>query len=316
MSVSSHAVARLITTVAGPHRIGIGCMALTGLYGRIAESDARDVLDRAMDLGFRLFDTAPLYADGQNEELIGDVIGSRAGITVSTKFGLSEDNCDKLVRDSRPSSIRSSVEASLGRLRRERIDILIQHRPDPDVNDQEVAGTVQDLIDAGKVASFGLSGTSINRIKPMSEHCSVAVVQNELSVLSDPASWSTPQKIGDLGVFFMAYAPIARGLLSQKKTDTNRAADDYRTQMKAFQNPDRSVSKRLRECIEDIASTYGVSATAVMLTWAKSRGENVVPIPGPRHTSHLNNLIETANLEIQATHILTIDEIASNLNVG
>ncbi|WP_136443816.1 aldo/keto reductase [Pacificoceanicola onchidii] len=316
MSVPSHAIAHLLSTVAGSHRIGIGCMALTGLYGRIAESDARDVLDRAMDLDFRLFDTAPLYTDGQNEELIGDVIGSKAGITVSTKFGLSEDNCGKLVRDSRPSSIRASVEASLRRLRRERIDILIQHRPDPDVNDQEVAGTVQDLIDAGKVASFGLSGTSVNRIKPMSERCSVTVVQNELSVLSDPNSWCTPQKVGDMGVFFMAYAPFARGLLSQKKAGTNRAADDYRAQMKAFQNPEQSAHKRLRECIEDVASAYGVSATAVMLAWAKSRGENVVPIPGPRHKSHLANLIETTNLEIQDAQILTIDEIASNLQVG
>tara|TARA_R110002049_G_scaffold292862_1_gene477584 strand:- start:6501 stop:7451 length:951 start_codon:yes stop_codon:yes gene_type:complete len=302
--------------VVGHLRIGIGCMALTGLYGGIAASDARGVLDGAIGLGFQLFDTAPLYADGQNEELIGDVVGSKADIIVSTKFGLSEDNDKKLVRDSRPSSIRASVEASLGRLRRERIDILIQHRPDPDVDDQEVAGVVQDLIEEGKVAFFGLSGTPINRIKPMSQHCKIAVVQNELSILSDPNSWSTPQKVGDMGAFFMAYAPVARGLLSRQTAYAKRTADDYRSQIKAFETPDQSVPKSLRRCIEEIASSYGVSATAVTLGWVRSRGSNVVPIPGPRHTNHLPDLFDAATLELQAEDISMIDEVAKEFFVG
>ena len=293
MKMTQQDVAFSQAFAAGPHRIGIGCMALTGLYGGIVASDARDVLDSAIGLGFRLFDTAPMYADGQNEELIGDIIGSRTGITVSTKFGLSEDNDGKLVRDSRPHSIRASVEASLGRLRRERIDILIQHRPDPDVNDQEVAGTVQDLIDAGKVASFGLSSTSIDRIRPMSEHCDIAVVQNELSIISDPTSWSAPRKIEDFGTFFMAYAPIARGLLCQQSAYKTRETDDYRARMKAFENPDQSVPKKLRTCIKDIGLLYGVSSTSVALGWVRSRGSNVVPIiavgsrlaPVPPHRS-------------------------------
>ncbi|SMX35294.1 aldo/keto reductase [Actibacterium lipolyticum] len=299
-------------TVAGPLRIGIGCMALTGLYGSISASDARNVLDVAADLGFRLFDTAPLYANGNNEELIGEVFGSRASISVSTKFGLSENNDNKLVRDSRPSSIRASVEASLGRLRRERIDLLIQHRPDPGVDDQEVAGAVQNLIDEGKVASFGLSGTLINRIKPMAAQCTIAAVQNELSILSDPDFWSAPNEVGEMGSFFMAYAPIARGLLSWPTARAAPTADDFRAQIKAFENPERSVPKKLHGCIQEIASSYGVSATAVTLSWVRSRGSNVVPIPGPRNTNHLADLLDAANLEIQASDISMIDEIAKS----
>lgn len=303
-------------SVAGRYRIGIGCMALTGLYGRIVASDARDVLAQATSLGFRLFDTAPLYANGQNEALIGDVIGSTEGTTVATKFGLAETKDGKLMRDSRPESIRASVEASLSRLRRERIDILIQHRPDPAVNDQEVAGAVQDLIDAGKVAAFGLSGTSIDRIKPITDRCTVSVVQNELSVLSDPATWSVPQKIGDMGAFFMAYAPIARGLLSPNSAKNKRDAEDYRSQIEAFQNPDQSVSQSLRTCLEDIASTYGVSVAALVLAWLRTRGETVVPIPGPRRAEHLSDFVDAGELEIDASHISTIDEAASRQSDG
>ncbi|APX10269.1 aldo/keto reductase [Tateyamaria omphalii] len=314
MAPQDHAVQR--ASVAGLFRIGIGCMALTGLYGRIAASDARDVLAKAIDLGFRLFDTAPLYANGQNEALIGDVIGSTAGTTVATKFGLVETKNGKLLRDSRPESIRASVEASLARLRRERIDLLIQHRPDPAVNDQEVAGAVQELIDAGKVAAFGLSGTSIDRIKPMSERCYVTVVQNELSVLSDPDTWSAPQKIGDMGAFFMAYAPIARGLLSPNSAKTKRDAEDYRSQIEAFKNPDQSVSEILRTCLKDIASAYGVSVTALVLAWIKTRGANVVPIPGPRRPEHLSDFVDAANLEVNTAHISIIEEIASSQSDG
>ncbi len=111
MTLQDDAVQR--ASVAGRYRIGIGCMALTGVYGRIVASDARDVLAEAISLGFRLFDTAPLYANGQNEALIGDVIGSTEGTTVATKFGLAETKDGKLMRDSRPESIRASVEASL-----------------------------------------------------------------------------------------------------------------------------------------------------------------------------------------------------------
>lgn len=298
-------------SIAGPLRIGIGCMALTGLYGRIDASDARKVLDKAMDLGFKLFDTAPLYANGHNEALIGDVIGSRREVIVSTKFGLLENSFNKLVRDSRPSTIRSSVEASLGRLRRERIDLLIQHRPDPDVDDLEVAGAVQELIDEGKVAAFGLSGTPIDRIAPMAEHCPIAAVQNELSVLSNPNSWLDPQRVNNMGVFFMAYAPIARGLLSAQAALRTRTSEDYRARIKAFEKPDQSVLIKLRLCIEEIASTYGVSATAVTLSWVRSRGPNVVPVPGPRHTNHLPDLVAAASLELQVADISMIDEAAN-----
>jgi aryl-alcohol dehydrogenase-like predicted oxidoreductase len=303
-------------SVAGHYRIGIGCMALTGLYGRISASDARDVLAKAIDLGFRLFDTAPLYANGQNEALIGNVIGSTDGATVATKFGLAETKDGKLLRDSRPDAIRASVEASLVRLRRERIDLLIQHRPDPAVNDQEVAGAVQDLIDAGKVAAFGLSGTSMDRIKPMSEQCCVTVVQNELSFLSGPEAWSAPQRIGNMGAFFMAYAPIARGLLSINCAKNKRDADDYRSQVEAFNNPDQSVSQSLRICLKDVASTYGVSVTALVLAWVKTRGANVVPIPGPRGAEHLSDLVDAGGLEIDRAHISIIEEIASSQSGG
>lgn len=315
MKVAPQVLAYENATVSGPLSIGIGCMALTGLYGGIAASDARNVLDVAAGLGFRLFDTAPLYANGNNEELIGEVLGSRSSIAVSTKFGLLENNYNKLVRDSRPSSIRASVEASLGRLRRERIDLLIQHRPDPDVDDQEVAGAVQNLIDEGKVASFGLSGTLISRIKPMAAHCTIVAVQNELSILSDPEFWSAPNEVGKMGSFFMAYAPLARGLLSWRTARGAPTADDYRAQIKAFENPGQSVPQELHRRIQEIASNCGVSVTAVTLGWVRSRGSNVVPIPGPRNTNHLRDLLDAANLELQAVDISMIDEIAKNFFV-
>jgi aryl-alcohol dehydrogenase-like predicted oxidoreductase len=297
-------------TIAGPLRIGIGCMALTGLYGQVAETDSHAVLEEAIELGFQLFDTAPLYANGDNERLLGDVIGSRSDIVVSTKFGLMENRCNELMRDSRPSTIRASVETSLHRLRRERIDILIQHRPDPDVDDQEVAGAVQELIDEGKVAAFGLSGTTMDRIKQIAKHCPVSAVQNDLSLLSDPVSWSAPEKSAEMGAFFMAYAPIARGLLNTQSALRVRTTGDYRSQIIAFDSPNQSVSKQLRSYIDDIAENYNVSATAVVVNWVRARGTNVVPIPGPRHTRHLPDLIAAATLQLTAYEISTIEELS------
>jgi len=158
--------ASLAAELAGPSRLALGCMGLAGVYGPVADDVARATLRAALSEGVRLFDAAPLYGDGLAETLLGELL-AREPVAVVTKFGLSTVADGSLVRDSRPKTVRASVEASLRRLRRERIDVLLQHRPDPNVPDEDVADLLARLVDEGKALHVGLSAAPIARARAM-----------------------------------------------------------------------------------------------------------------------------------------------------
>lgn len=277
-------------SLAGDRRIGLGCMALTGIYGAIRREQAVATLTAALDNGVTLFDTAPLYGNGANETLLGDVLCGLPHATIVTKFGLYADCRGRLYRDSRPKTIRQSVEASLTRLRRDRIDLLLQHRADPQTPDDDVQGCIEDLISAGKVGDFGISGVSAGQIARWPMARALGAVQNELSLV-------TGQKIEEVaatmarGAIFMAFSPLGRGILTGSKPTR---PDDLRTSMAVFAQLSTNEHSRDGSSGADMGTGEEVSACR-SLAWLLAQGANVVAITGCRSPGHVSEIFDGAD---------------------
>lgn len=286
---------------AGTVRIGLGCMALTGIYGVVDRDAAKATIHAALDVGIRLFDTAALYADGTNEELLGRTIGHRSDVFIVTKFGLSAGGDGALVRDSSPKAMRASVDSSLRRLRRERIDLLLQHRPDPRADDAIVAGVAAELMREGKIAGFGLSGSTPNRVDEFRRTLPVTAMQNELS-LTNPEQHEELAILDHAGVMFMAYAPLGRGLLTGSFGNV-RMPGDLRERMPQFQKDAAKANLERLHAVDEVARIHATSRAAVALAWTLHAGSNVVPIPGARSPEQVETAIAAANL------VFTSDEM-------
>ncbi|MGR3271770.1 aldo/keto reductase [Thalassococcus profundi] len=281
-SIENRAAKEKAIDLAGESRTGLGCMALTGIYGEVERKQAIGTLHTALDYGVTLFDTAPLYGSGANEELLGDVIGSRGGTTIVTKFGLYANAQGELFRDSRPETIRSSVESSLKRLKRDRIDLLLQHRTDSRVRVDEVRVCINDLISEGKVGAFGLSCVTSNDILFWSRDGGLDAVQNELSL-------NTGSKRREIAIaeeesaIYMAFSPLARGILTGSRASQQ---GDIRMSMNGF--PALRDSFRLQaEKHRATIDLEGGSHARQAIDWVLAQGSNVVAIPGCRTPNHV-----------------------------
>lgn len=293
--------------LAGERRIGLGCMALTGIYGAVRREQAVATLTAALDNGVTLFDTAPLYGNGANEMLLGDVLGARPDATIVTKFGLYADSGGSLYRDSRPQTIRRSVEASLKRLKRDRIELLLQHRTDPQTPDDDVQACIEDLISAGKVAEFGTSSVSADQIARWPMARTFGAVQNELSLV-------TGQKIEEVatamarGACFMAFSPLGRGILTGSMPSQ---PDDLRTSMLAF------VQRSTSGCPHGDGSGVNMEALELVsarraLAWVLAQGANVVAIPGCRSPSQVAVVFDNLDGFTTVRAPVIQEEIAQN----
>lgn len=283
-------------------RIGLGCMALTGIYGAVGIEHAQATLHQALDLGIRLFDTAALYGGGSNETLLGKVFGDRDDVFVATKFGLIEGRDGKLLRDSRPDAMRRSVDMSLMRLRRERIDLLLQHRPDPETPDEIVAEIAAALVREGKIAAFGLSATPIERIEIFRPTIVVRAVQNELS-LSSSADPLEPAVASRAGAMFMAYAPLGRGILTGRSLARGFAPGDLRSGMPQYDPQNRENDMGVVDALDIIARRHAVTRAAVALAWTLGTANSTVPLPGARSPSHVSELLKAASLTFTSQEI-------------
>ncbi len=266
-------------------------MALTGLYGKIDPRDARAVINSAVDMGFRLFDTAPLYTDGENERLLGCTLAGHKHCLIATKFGLEAGTDGTLRPNSRPDAIRVSVDASLRRLNSERIDLLFQHRPDPQVDDAEVAGMIKLLIAEGKVDRFGLSRSGASRAGEVARNVAIACVQNAFSPLSDDLDVDeAPTSFTERGMAFLAYSPLARGAVVRPRRIY--ADDDYRQRSAATDEaPEFS---KARDQIEALAQENGTSLAGAALAWVREQDAGIVALPGPRTVDHVSELTSTS----------------------
>ncbi len=268
-------------------------MALTGIYGHVPIRQAKATIEEALDHGITLFDTAPLYGDGGNEELLGEMIGAVQATTIITKFGLLADRTGNLVRDSSPAAIRKSVEASLRRLRRDRIDLLLQHRHDPAVPPCDVAGCVQELMAEGKVKVFGLSSIDADHLRQWLNAIPVAAVQNELSALTGKKIHEV-QSIGGSGAVYIAHSPLGRGKLVGSK---GAGVDDLRLQMPEFAR-DEVEHPSMHNRKVGLTGKLTLSPQAA-ISWVLDQGENVVAIPGCKSPNQIRAIIGTSKREVE-----------------
>lgn len=277
----------LALELTGETRLALGCMGLAGTYGRVDRSVAEHTLMVALDCGVRLFDAAPLYGDGLAEELLGATMADQP-IAIATKFGVTVAADGSLVRDSRPSTVRASVELSLRRLRRDRIDVLLQHRPDPNVSDDDVAEVLQRLVEEGKAAHVGLSHAGEPRVRRLLARAPIEFVQNEMSAALVPGDGERVTDFANLGVVFMAHSPLARGILAGR-APRHFEGDDYRSQMLDLGAADQAqIIRRAR--LHGIGGSHGSPVTEA-LNWVLAQGRSVIAVVGARSPEQVREFV-------------------------
>jgi aryl-alcohol dehydrogenase-like predicted oxidoreductase len=271
--------------------LGLGCMGLSYGYGPATDrTEAIALLRAAVEQGVTFFDTAEAYGPFLNEELLGEALAPfRDQLVIATKFGFKDGHADAGL-DSRPERIRAVAEASLSRLKTDRIDLFYQHRVDPNVPIEDVAGTVKDLIAEGKVKHFGLSEAGVDAIRRAHAVQPVAALQSEYSLW-----WREPEQavlpvLEELGIGFVPFSPLGKGFLTGAiNVDTQFAADDFRNSVPRFAAEARQANQVLVDRISAIAADKGATPAQIALAWLLARKPWIVPIPG---TTRLRRLTE------------------------
>lgn len=295
--------------------IGLGCMGMSYAYGAADEAESLRVLRRYVELGKNFLDTAEIYGPFENERLVGRFLKEvpRESIVVATKFGFRIDAATRTITgaDSSPANIRKVADESLKRLGIEQIDLLYQHRVDPTVPIEEVAGTVKTLIDAGKVRAFGLSEAGPATIRRAHAVHPVAAVQSEYSLWTrDPESNGVLETTRELGIGFVAYSPLGRGFLTGAiRRAADMAADDWRHTNPRFQ--ERAIEKNLPLAgqVRRLAADKACTPAQLALAWLLAQGNDVVPIPGTKRVKYLEDNLGAERVVLTSTELAELDRL-------
>jgi aryl-alcohol dehydrogenase-like predicted oxidoreductase len=290
--------------------IGLGCMGMSQSYGPASEPESIATVQRALDLGCTFLDTAEVYGPFTNEELLGRALrGRRAEATLATKFGWRIEN-GKMVggeRDSRPEHIREAVEGSLRRLGTDYIDLLYQHRIDPAVPVEEVAGAVAQLVRAGKVRFFGLSEAGVANIRRAHAVHPVSALQSEYSLWERNLEADVLPVLRELGIGLVPFSPLGRGFLTGAvKRAEDYPEDDYRRKDPRYQGANFDANVRAAQAVRAIANALGATAGQVALAWLLHQGEDIVPIPGTKQRRYLEENVAAAAVELSPAQLAAL----------
>ncbi|UAY55054.1 aldo/keto reductase [Arachidicoccus terrestris] len=278
--------------------LGMGCMGLSYAYSpSISESAAIRLLQKAIDLGVNFFDTAEAYSRGGNEAILGKAFtSSRDKVVIATKFGFRNGNPAEGL-DSRPRTIRKVAENSLRLLRTDHIDLFYQHRVDPKVPIEEVAGVVKDLIQEGKVRHFGLSEAGVDVIRKAHAIHPVAALQSEYSLWWREPEGTLLETLEELGVGFVPFSPLGRGFLTGAiQADTKFGEGDFRSQLPRFAEENRKANLALVDQLKSIGQEKGASPAQIALAWLLAQKPWIVPIPGTTKLKRLEENIGAVDI--------------------
>ncbi len=297
--------------------IGLGCMGLSYGYGQpTPEKDAIALIHKAYEMGVTLFDTAESYAIGVNESLVGKALQPiRDKVVIATKFGFKGGDPTQGL-DSRSENIKAVVEASLKRLRTDRIDLLYQHRVDPKVPIEEVAETVRQLIKEGKVKHFGLSEASVKTIRKAHAIQPVAALQSEYSLWWRELEGETFPVLEELGIGLVPFSPLGRGFLAGSiSEDTKLSQTDFRNNIPRFSEENRKANQVVVNWISDFAKKKNATPAQVALAWILAQKPWIVPIPGTTKAHRLMENVEGAELQLTVHDLTEINAALGTIQI-
>jgi aryl-alcohol dehydrogenase-like predicted oxidoreductase len=298
--------------------LGLGCMGLSFGYGPAADKqEAISLIRTAVERGITFFDTAEAYGPFTNEELLGEVLAPiRDQVVIATKFGFKFEGDKQSGTDSRPEHIKEVADAALNRLKTDHIDLFYQHRVDPDVAIEDVAGAVKDLMQEGKVKHFGLSEAGVQTIRRAHAVQPVTALQSEYSLW-----WRKPEQellptCEELGIGFVPFSPLGRGFLTGK-IDENTTFDksDFRNLVPRFTPEARKANQALVDLLRQIADRKNASPAQIALAWLLARKPWIVPIPGTTKLHRLEENIGAVEIELTIDDLREIDRAASQIDV-
>lgn len=301
--------------------VGFGCMGLTSAYGdALPEGKSIALIRAAHDLGVTHFDTAEAYGPFANEIVVGKALAPfRDKVTIATKFGFDidlETGARRSGTNSRPDRIRAVCDASLKRLGTDRIDLFYQHRVDPDVAIEEVAGAVRDLIAEGKVKHFGMSEAGVGTIRRAHAVQPVAAVQSEYSLWTREPEIELLPALAELGIGFVPFSPLGAGFLTGKvDTSTTFSANDFRNMSPRFAPEARAANMALVEMIRGFAAALNATPAQVALAWLLARAPWIVPIPGTKQLDRLIENLGVANLKLSSDTLAALDKASAAIEV-
>jgi aryl-alcohol dehydrogenase-like predicted oxidoreductase len=295
-------------------RQGLGCMGMSEFYGPGDDEQSVALIQRALELGVTLLDTADIYGPFSNERLVGRAIaGRRDRVVLATKFGIvrAEDGT-RLGIDGSPGYVRKAAEASLRRLGVEHIDLYYQHRVDPKTPIEETVGAMAELVQAGKVRFLGLSEAAPDTLRRAHAVHPISALQTEYSLWTrDPEAEILPTTRA-LGIGFVAYSPLGRGFLTGAlRSVEGLAEDDFRRFQPRFESDNLAANVAIVEAIDAVARAHDATAAQVGLAWLQSRGEDIVPIPGTKRLRYLEENLGALELELDAQDLALLDAIAA-----
>lgn len=305
--------------------LGLGCMGLSHAYGAPTEkNEAVRFIRQAVEMGYTFFDTAEIYGTQNNpydnEAIVGKALAPyRDTVKIATKFGIRFDYSSQtvpypLIPDSRPERIRKSVEGSLKRLQTDHIDLYFQHRIDPEIPAEEVAGVMQDLIREGKILHWGISEANEEYLRRANTVCPVTAVENRYSMMARHYETLFPV-LEELGVALVAFSPMANGLLSGKygKNDTFDKRYDYRSNMPQFTEEAFEENEKLLALLRETAQKKGATSGQISLAWMLCKKPWIVPIPGTRKDERLKENAEAAEIKLSAAEVAALDEALNKI---
>jgi aryl-alcohol dehydrogenase-like predicted oxidoreductase len=297
--------------------VGLGCMGISQSFGPSPDRATMvDFLRQAVEHGVTFFDTAEVYGPYHNEEVVGEALEPlRERVVIATKFGFSLDDSDRKL-DSRPEHIREALEGSLRRLRTDHVDLLYQHRVDPDVPIEDVAGTVKELVAEGKVRHFGLSEAGVETIRRAHAVQPVTALQSEYSLFWREPEGAILDTLHELGIGFVPFSPLGRGFLTGTVDATTEFSDgDIRANLPRFTVEAREANLALVERVRTVAERKAATLGQVALAWLLAQSPSIVPIPGTRRLSRLDENIGAVDLTLTAEDLADLDEASTQVRI-